>query len=44
MAATQASQDLGSEILGDVYASAEYRKAVAPVWVKRALAAAAARA
>ena len=44
MAATQASQDLGSEILGDLYASAEYRKAVAPVWVKRALAAAAARA
>ncbi len=31
------------EVLGDVYASAAYRKAVAPVWVRRALAAAAAR-
>ncbi len=31
------------EVLGDVYASAEYRKAVAHVWVRRALAAAAAR-
>ena len=36
--------DLGDEILGDLYASAEYRKAVAPVWVKRALAMAADRA
>ena len=31
------------EVLGDVYASAEYRKAVAHVWVRRALAAAASR-
>ncbi len=31
------------EVLGDVYASAEYRKAVAHVWVRRALSAAAAR-
>jgi len=37
-------QDLGDEILGDIYASAEYRKAVVPVWVKRALTAAAGRA
>ena len=31
------------EVLGDVYASAEYRSAVAHVWVRRALEAAAAR-
>lgn len=31
------------EVLGDVYASAEYRKTVAHVWVRRALSAAAAR-
>ena len=42
-AAALVSQDLGNEVLGDLYASADYRKAVAPVWVKRALAAAAAR-
>jgi len=36
--------DLGDDVLGDLYASAEYRKAVAPVWVRRALAAAADRA
>ena len=35
--------DLGEDILGDIYASAESRRAVAPVWVKRALTAAAAR-
>lgn len=43
-AATQVSQDLGSEILGDIFASAQYRRAVAPVWVKRALMRAAERA
>ncbi len=43
-AAGLVTQDLGDEILGDLYASAEYRKAVAPVWVKRALAMAADRA
>ena len=43
-AAGQVSQDLGDEVLGDLYASAEYRTAVAPVWVKRALTAAADRA
>jgi carbon-monoxide dehydrogenase medium subunit len=37
-------QDLGSDILGDIYASADYRKAVVPVWVRRALTAAADRA
>jgi CO/xanthine dehydrogenase FAD-binding subunit len=35
--------DLAGDIIGDLYASAEYRKAVAPVWVRKALAAAAAR-
>jgi carbon-monoxide dehydrogenase medium subunit len=42
-AAEQTGGDLGSDLIGDVYASAEYRKAVAPVWVKRALAAAVAQ-
>ena len=36
-AATQVAGDLGDDILGDLYASAEYRKAVTPVWVKRAI-------
>ena len=39
-AAAAASKHLGGDLLGDVFASAEYRKAVAPVYVKRALAAA----
>ena len=43
-AAAQVTRDLGDEILGDVFASAGYRKAVAPVWVKRALTAAGDRA
>jgi carbon-monoxide dehydrogenase medium subunit len=43
-AASQVSQDLGTDILGDIYASVEYRQAVAPVWVKRALTLAASRA
>ena len=42
-AANRGEPDLGDDILGDIYASAEYRKAVAPVWIKRALTAAAAR-
>jgi carbon-monoxide dehydrogenase medium subunit len=42
-AAEQVSNDLGSDILGDIFASAEYRRAVAPVWVKRALSEAAQR-
>jgi carbon-monoxide dehydrogenase medium subunit len=43
-AAGQVAQDLGGDIIGDLYASAEYRKAVAPIWVKRALTAASDRA
>ena len=42
-AAGEVAADLGGDLIGDLYASAEYRKAVAPVWVKKALAAAAAR-
>jgi len=42
-AANQVGSDLGSDTLGDIFASAGYRKAVAPVWVKRALTAAAQR-
>jgi aerobic carbon-monoxide dehydrogenase medium subunit len=42
-AANQVGSDLGSDILGDIFASAGYRKAVAPVWVKRALTEAAKR-
>ncbi len=38
------SSDLGDDIIGDVFASGEYRRAVAPVYVKRAVAAAAERA
>jgi carbon-monoxide dehydrogenase medium subunit len=36
-AAGQLTADLSDEILADVYASAEYRKAMAVVFVKRAL-------
>jgi carbon-monoxide dehydrogenase medium subunit len=43
-AASLVSQDLGGDVIGDLYASADYRKAVAPVWVARALGAAAGRA
>ena len=43
-AAAAVGEDLGDDLLGDVYASAEYRKAVAPVYVRRALEAAAGRA
>ena len=43
-AAAAVGGDLGDDLLGDVYASGEYRKAVAPVYVQRALAAAAERA
>ena len=43
-AAAAVSGDLGDDLLGDVFASAGYRKAVAPVYVQRALAAAAGRA
>jgi carbon-monoxide dehydrogenase medium subunit len=43
-AAAKVSSDLGGEVTGDIFASAEYRAAVAPVYVKRVVAAAAARA
>ena len=43
-AAAQMRADLGDQVSGDIYASAEYRAAVSPVYVKRAVAAAAARA
>ena len=42
-AASQASHDL-DEVNGDIFASGDYRRAVAPVYVKRALSAAVARA
>jgi len=43
-AAAQVTSDLGNDVTGDIFASAGYRAAVAPVYVKRAIAAAAARA
>lgn len=43
-AAAKTTADLGADVLGDVFASTAYRTAVAPVWVKRALTAAAGRA
>jgi carbon-monoxide dehydrogenase medium subunit len=43
-AAGRVSHDLGTDILGDLYASAEYRQAIAPVWVKRAITLAGSRA
>ena len=43
-AAATAGNDLGDDLLGDVFASGEYRKAVTPVYVQRALTAAAERA
>ena len=42
-AAAEVAADLKGDIIGDLYASGEYRQAVAPVWVRKALAAAAAR-
>jgi carbon-monoxide dehydrogenase medium subunit len=39
-AAAASLRHLSGDLLGDVFASAEYRKAMAPVYVKRALAAA----
>jgi aerobic carbon-monoxide dehydrogenase medium subunit len=43
-AAAQTSGDLGEDLLGDIFASAEYRKSVAHVWVRRAITVAAGRA
>ncbi len=42
-AAATVGSDLGDDLLGDVFASAEYRKAVAGVYVRRALTTAAER-
>jgi carbon-monoxide dehydrogenase medium subunit len=43
-AAEAVQDDLGDDLQGDIHASAEYRKAIAPVFVKRALRKAAERA
>lgn len=43
-AATKVGGDLGSDVLGDIFASAEYRTAVAPVYVRRAVETATSRA
>jgi carbon-monoxide dehydrogenase medium subunit len=43
-AAQLVASDLGGEVSGDLFASAEYRAAMAPIYIKRALATAAARA
>lgn len=43
-AASRVAGDLGADVLGDLYASAEYRRAIAPVYVKRALTMAVSRA
>ena len=43
-AAEAVQDDLGDDILGDMHASADYRKAMAPVYVRRAIAAATERA
>jgi len=43
-AARRVAADLGNDVSGDIYASAEYRRAVAPEFTRRALANAAARA
>ena len=42
-ARTKIATDLGSDVTGDIYASADYRAAMAPIYVARALAAAAGR-
>jgi carbon-monoxide dehydrogenase medium subunit len=42
-AAAGTASGLGDDVLGDIYASAEYRKSVAHVWVRRAISAASAR-
>lgn len=43
-AAGKVGGDLGGDVIGDIFASGEYRAAVAPVYVRRAVAAAASRA
>jgi len=43
-AAVRVGDDLGDDVIGDVFASADYRRAVAHVWVRRAIEAAVERA
>jgi carbon-monoxide dehydrogenase medium subunit len=43
-AAEQVGADLGNDVTGDLFASAEYRAAMAPVYIRRAVGAAVARA
>jgi carbon-monoxide dehydrogenase medium subunit len=43
-AAGEIANDLGDDVMGDIHASAEYRRAVAPVYVEQALTKAAERA
>jgi carbon-monoxide dehydrogenase medium subunit len=43
-AAEMVSNDLGADILNDIHASADYRREMAPVYVRRALTKAAERA
>jgi carbon-monoxide dehydrogenase medium subunit len=43
-AATQLAADLGDDVIGDMHASADYRRSVAPIYVAQAIAKAAARA
>jgi carbon-monoxide dehydrogenase medium subunit len=43
-AAAAVSADWGEDVLGDIHASIQYRQAMAPVYVKRALQKAAERA
>ena len=43
-ASEQVSRDLGNDVSGDIFASAEYRSAMAPIYIRRAVAAAASRA
>jgi carbon-monoxide dehydrogenase medium subunit len=43
-AARTVSADLGNDAIGDMYASAQYRAAMTPVFIKRAISAAVARA
>jgi carbon-monoxide dehydrogenase medium subunit len=44
VAAGKVLDDLGHDVSGDIFASADYRRSVSPVYVKRALSAAVARA
>jgi len=43
-AAAEVANDLGEDVMGDIHASEAYRRAMAPVYVERALSKAAERA